>query len=208
MAFKYLISECYSRDMSMKTKSAKYAKMRRGEYQSVICPYGYQKSTNGRMEPDEEVSGIVRQTLRTQIHSALGVDTTKDKLDLQTVQEAEHGKKLRALQDSKRQLYEQYALGEIDLETYKSRKEELDAALVKEKNVHTAIAAQTKKAQSTYEAKVKRDEIIQEIAGADSLTNSLVDLLIKKVYVFPENRIEIEYVTQDFFVTAEMGKEA
>ena len=39
IAFKYLISEWYSRDMSMKTKSAKYAKMRRGEYQSVICPY-------------------------------------------------------------------------------------------------------------------------------------------------------------------------
>ena len=30
VAFKYLISECYSRDMSMKTRSAKYAKMRRG----------------------------------------------------------------------------------------------------------------------------------------------------------------------------------
>ena len=55
IAFKYLISECYSRDMSMKTKSAKYAKMRRGEYQSVICPYGYRKSADGRMEPDEDV---------------------------------------------------------------------------------------------------------------------------------------------------------
>ena len=40
VAFKYLINEAYSRDMSMKTRSAKYAKMRRGEYQSVICPYG------------------------------------------------------------------------------------------------------------------------------------------------------------------------
>lgn len=49
VAFKYLISECYSRDMSMKTKSAKYAKMRRGEYQSVICPYGYRKSADGRI---------------------------------------------------------------------------------------------------------------------------------------------------------------
>ncbi len=60
VAFKYLISECYSRDMSMKTKSAKYAKMRRGEYQSVICPYGYRKSADGRMEPDENVAGNVR----------------------------------------------------------------------------------------------------------------------------------------------------
>ncbi len=130
------------------------------------------------------------------------------KLNLQSVQEAEHEKKLLALQDSKRQLYEQYVLGEIDLETYKARKEEFDAALVKEKNIHTAIAAQTKKAQSVYEAKVKRDEIIQEIDKSDSLTKSLADLLIKKVYVFSGNRIEIEYATQDFFVTAEMGKEA
>ena len=30
----------------MKTKSAKYAKMSRGEYQSVICPYGYRKSAD------------------------------------------------------------------------------------------------------------------------------------------------------------------
>lgn len=147
-------------------------------------------------------------TLRVQLQSVLGVDTTKDKLNLQSVQEAEHEKKLRALQDSKRQLYEQYALGEIDLETYKARKEEFDAALVKEKNVHTAIATQTKKAQSDYEAKIKRDEIIREISDADSLTNSLIDLLIKKVHVFPGNRIEIEYVTQDFFVMAETGKEA
>ena len=44
VAFKYLISEYYSRDMSIKTKSAKYAKMQRGEYQSKVCPYGYRKS--------------------------------------------------------------------------------------------------------------------------------------------------------------------
>lgn len=148
--------------------------------------------------------------VNTRVLSALMVikKALTDVWNLQSVQEAEHEKKLRTLQDSKRQLYEQYALGEIDLETYKARKEEFDIALVKEKNVHTAIAAQMKKAQSDYDAKVKRDEIIQEITSANSLTNSLVNLLIKKVYVFPENRIEIEYVTQDFFVTAGIGKEA
>ena len=61
VAFKYLINEAYSRDMSMKTRSAKYAKMRRGEYQSVICPYGYQKGVNGIMEPNPETAPIVRQ---------------------------------------------------------------------------------------------------------------------------------------------------
>ncbi len=60
VAFKYLISEYYSRDMSTKTKSAKYAKMQRGEYQSKICPYGYRKSADGRMEPDEEAAAVVK----------------------------------------------------------------------------------------------------------------------------------------------------
>lgn len=60
VAFKYLINEYYSRDMSVKTKSAKYAKMRRGEYQSKICPYGYRKSADGRMEPDPEAAEVVR----------------------------------------------------------------------------------------------------------------------------------------------------
>lgn len=60
VAFKYLISEFYSRDLSVKYKSAKYVKMKAGEYQSVICPYGYRKSADGRMEPDEETAPNVR----------------------------------------------------------------------------------------------------------------------------------------------------
>ena len=60
VAFKYLISEYYSRDMSIKTKSAKYAKMQLGEYQSKVCPYGYRKSANGRMEPNPETAAVVQ----------------------------------------------------------------------------------------------------------------------------------------------------
>lgn len=60
VAFKYLVSEFYSRDLSIKYKSAKYVKFRRGEYQSKLCPYGYQKDANGRMEPNEETAPNVR----------------------------------------------------------------------------------------------------------------------------------------------------
>ncbi len=60
VAFKYLISEFYSRDLSVKYKSAKHVKFKRGEYQSKICPYGYQKSADGRMEPDPETAAHVR----------------------------------------------------------------------------------------------------------------------------------------------------
>lgn len=60
VAFKYLIAEFYSRDLSVKSKSAKMVKMKRGEYQSKICPYGYQKSADGRMEPDQETAPNIR----------------------------------------------------------------------------------------------------------------------------------------------------
>lgn len=60
VAFKYLINEQYSRDMSIKCKSAKYAKMRRGEYQSKECIFGYQKGSNGRLEPDPDQAPVVR----------------------------------------------------------------------------------------------------------------------------------------------------
>lgn len=377
VAFKYLINESYSRDLSMKVKSAKYAKMRRGEYQSVACPYGYRKSADGRMEPDGDTAEVVRQIfkwaaegdyiseiirklyalhtptpgeykaskgntnydisrthgiwdsstvlrilkderyigtyvmgkcavkeiggtrlrlkdesewfkipdhhpaivsrelfecakkatqrcssptnrqarnyllrgkvfcgccdhvmsrimkpdyfycriskvstdlpchdlqvraseleqavfqiIQTQVSAALGIDSSKDQLELQTVQQAEHEKKLLALQDSKRLLYEQYAFGEIDLDTYKARKAEYDAELVREKNVHAAITAQAKQAQSDYESKLKRQDVMREISSTDHLTDMLVEMLIKKVYVFPGDRIEIEYTTKDLF---------
>lgn len=378
VAFKYLISEFYSRDMSMKTRSSKYAKMRRGEYQSVICPYGYQKSADGRMEIDKAAAAVVEQifywaadgntaaeitrklyarnvptpgeyraakgkpihdvsrahgvwssstilrildderyigtyvigkrevneigssrshlkdesewfkipdhhapiiskdifekaksklrrfsqpnkkrhdyllkgkiycgccdhslsrigknpyyicrhsqvsenmpcyslkvkaaeleqtifdTLRAQLLPLLGVDSSKEKLDLKTIQEAEHEKKLRALHDGKRQLYEQYALGEIDLETYKTKKAEYDALLIQAQNVKASVAAQTKKAQIDYESAVRRQQINQEVSQASTLTPTLADALIKQVLVFPGNRIEIEYAVQDMFAS-------
>ena len=60
VAFKYLAAEFYSRDLSVKSMSAKMVKMKRGEYQSKICLYGYKKSSDGRMEPDEETAPVVR----------------------------------------------------------------------------------------------------------------------------------------------------
>jgi DNA invertase Pin-like site-specific DNA recombinase len=60
VAFKYLMHEYYSQDLSRKTKSSKYNKMKRGEYQSKVCLYGYQKGANGRMEIDENTADVIR----------------------------------------------------------------------------------------------------------------------------------------------------
>lgn len=154
-----------------------------------------------------DLEQVVFETIRAQMCPVLGIDSNKDKLDLQTVQQVEHEEKLRSIQDSKRHLYEQYALGEIDLETYRTRKAVYDTELVQAKNVHAVITAQTKQIKSDYEIKLKQQEIVQEVGNANMLTKALIDRLINKVYVFPGDRIEIEYATQDFLETKESEKE-
>ena len=73
VAFKYLVNELYSRDLSMKYKSSKYMKFKRGEYPSKICPYGYQRSADGRMELDPETAPNVRLIFEM---AAQGMNTT------------------------------------------------------------------------------------------------------------------------------------
>ncbi len=384
IAFKYLINECYSRDMSVKSKTAKLARMKRGEYQSAICPYGYQKGADGRMIPDEETADNVRRifewaadgfssdeivrklyelgiptpaehkaskgkkyhdisrtngvwcaatilnmladerytgtyivgkscvveigsthfrkkdrsewiiipdhhtpiiskelfdransnirrfkipnrqkrdyllrgkvfcgccdhamnlsngrkqevcavapkarqdaarqratggifkcrhsdkltdmpcnglsipkddlervvfdTISAQAKCVFGVGDLQAGADLNTALQEEHEKKIRLLQDDKRGLYEQFVLGELDAETYKAKKAELDVKLAYERNVSAAAAEQAKAERDEHEAKLRQKKIADELNAADTLTKSLVDLLIKRVYVFP-----------------------
>ena len=375
LAFKCLINECYSRDMSIKSKTAKLARMKRGEYQSKICPYGYQKGADGRLVPDEETAdnvcrifewaasgfnatqiaqklyemkiptpgevkvmrgskthdvsrvngvwcvstvlrilederytgmyvinkrhsveigsthvrlndesewikipdhheplvsrelferaksnihkfklpnkknhdfllrgkvycgccdhamylsngriykcrysealpvmtcyglkirkteleNIVFQTINAQAQCVFGVEDLKlDTISNSALQE-ELENKLRNLQDNKRKLYEQFVLGELDAETYKSKKAELDVQLAYERNACAAAAKQAKINRDEQENSKRKKKIADELNGADTLTKSLVDLLIKRVYVFPDNRIELEYLPRTFF---------
>ncbi len=94
------------------------------------------------------------------------------------------------------------------METYQVQKEKLDTALIKAKNVHAVITAQTKQIQCDYESRLKQREITQELGNANTLTQALIDRLIKRIYLFPGDRIEIEYVTQDFLGIGAPEKEA
>ena len=59
--------------------------------------------------------------------------------------------------------------------------------------------AQAEQTNAAEERRKNREKAIQEISSADKLTDTLSDLLIDKVYVFKENRLEITYKIQDIF---------
>lgn len=375
VAFKHLINECYSRDMSIKSKTAKLARMKRGEYQSVICPYGYKKGEDGKMTPDEETADNVRKifewaangitaggitrklyelgiptpaehkagkgknyydisrtngvwssstvlrildderytgmyvigkssvveigsthirrndeskwikipdhhkpivsrelfeqaksrirkfklpnkqpqdyplrgkvycgccdhamyisngrhykcrhsleikdmachnlsipikelekvvfdTINAQMKCAFSTGDIHSDAKRDTAMQEEHEKKICFLQDSKRELYEQFVLGELDAESYKAQKAELDVKLAYERNVSAVIASQVRSEQNSLEETERKKEIAAELNSADTLTRSLVDLLIKRIYILPDQRIEIEYLSRTFF---------
>ena len=378
VAFKYLISEYYSRDMSIKTKSAKYAKMQRGEYQSKICPYGYRKSADGRMEPDPEAAAVVQLifqlaaegnngtaiarelfrrdiptpgeykaargnhthdisrtrgiwspstvlrilederyigsyvigkravlevggtrsrmkdrdkwyiipdhhpaivekaifekvqasqlrfsqpnkkkrdyplkgkafcgccghalsrtmqktsyyycrhseadeesrchkmrvnavelekavfiTLKKQMEAAasLNPDGTV-RLEAAAPERSEYEQQIEELQDGKRLLYERYLLGEIDLDTYKAEKAACDELLLKTKNAYAVVLAQAKQKQEDQARHDNRQEAARAVFNSEGLTAELTDLLIDRVLVYPDNRIEIAYKIKDIF---------
>lgn len=112
---------------------------------------------------------------------------------------SEYEKQLETLKDQKQALFERYLLGQIELDTYKSEKAVYDAEILKVKNAYAAVTAQAKLKREEQARQSSRQEIVHSIAEADVLTFELTDLLIEKVYVFPDNRIEIVYKVHDLF---------
>lgn len=112
---------------------------------------------------------------------------------------SEYEKQLEALRDQKQSLFERYLLGQIELDTYKLEKAVYDAEILKVKNAYAAVTAQAKLKREEQARQSSRQEIVHSIVEADVLTSELTDLLIEKVYVFPDNRIEIVYKIHDLF---------
>jgi DNA invertase Pin-like site-specific DNA recombinase len=60
IAFKFLMHEYYSKDLSRKIKSAKHEKMRRGEAVNKNCAYGYKLNSKRQLEIDEAAADTVK----------------------------------------------------------------------------------------------------------------------------------------------------
>ena len=148
----------------------------------------------------EELEQVIFQTIKAQLEAVLSIrEDGSISLDTVVAERTEYEKQIEALEDSKQSLFEQYIMGEIDVETYKSEKAACDAPILKAKNAYAAITAQAKKKKEELNRQSSRTEAAKAITDAESLTPELVNLLIEKVYVSPGKRIEIAYKVQDLF---------
>ena len=147
-----------------------------------------------------ELEQAVFLTLKKQMEAAapLAPDGTL-RVDASVPERAEYEQQIETLQDGKRTLYERYLMGEIDLNTYKAEKAACDVLLLKTKNAYAAVLAQAKQKQDEQARQDSRKEASKAIFDADTLTTELAELLIDRVLVYPDKRIEIAYKIQDIF---------
>ena len=89
------------------------------------------------------------------------------------------------LLDCKQNLFEQYLMSEITLESYQAQKAIYDERLLLIKSAYAAVVAQAKKKQEELERRSSRQNAAKLLEDADELTTAMVSLLIEKVRVFP-----------------------
>ena len=102
--------------------------------------------------------------------------------------------------EQKRKLYEQLLLQEISIEDYKTQKAAVDRDLTQLKRLQSVVSAQTAQIQMDEKTKNARIELAREITETDSLTAKLADTLVDRVYVYPDNEIEIVWKMKDFCI--------
>jgi hypothetical protein len=152
-----------------------------------------------------ELSDMLIEIITKQAQVVLNIDQLRDvgKIDARLVRQAGHDKQIAALNDSKRRLYERLTLGELDIEAYKTEKAPLDAELARLGQVNAALVSEL--AEQAKDA--TRQKLAAQASAENGLTRALVDLLIDKVLVFPDNRLEIKWKVKDFFDTDDGGFE-
>jgi len=79
VAFKFMMHEYYSQDLSKKVKSAKRVLMRNGEHIVAGAVHGYRKNDNSKWEPDPEAADVIKRIFQMALEG-LSTSQIRDKL--------------------------------------------------------------------------------------------------------------------------------
>ena len=149
---------------------------------------------NGLSIRTDELEQIVFDSIRCQIEATLGTTAGADEIQPQAQQQIELEKQLQFIRLRKRELFERFVSGELDQDAYMTEKQSCDNELQQIQNTMRMIAARQQETQENMETEAIRHEVM----SAESLTQAIAEKVIKKVTVFHDHRIEIEYAVQDF----------
>lgn len=149
---------------------------------------------------EQELSDIIFQILRKQAEVIFALNEVTDTAPLEFTlkQQDLYAKQIADMKALKTRLYEQLMMKEISLDEYKQCKDNIDVKLTLITNSYNNTTQRNDQLLRSQEEKEKRLSVANKITDQKSLTKELVDLLIDKVSVFPNNQIEIAWKIKDF----------
>ena len=176
------------------------------------CSY----TRNDETEPcykSEITEGALNQAIfdiiSKQAESILNIDDVSkvDTAQIKTEQLADIEKQITACQKKKQLLYEQLLTEEITLDEYKRLKIELDTKAENYRIQYDKFRKSEERSQLETENRSKIIQTAKAVKKETALTQALADMLIEKVCVYPDNRLEIEWKIKDFCTenAAEIG---
>lgn len=118
--------------------------------------------------------------------------------ELQSAELSEYEKRITNLNSKKRQLYEDWLMQVIDKATYLERKAVLDEELNRLTRIKSSLAATVNQTKANQMKQNNARELAGTVVNSGSLTSTLAEALIEKVYVYPGNQVEIIWKTKDF----------
>ena len=153
---------------------------------------------------EAELEGMLYEVLAKQAQVILNIADLSNagRLDVQLAEQAEYDKQIENYLDQKRVLYEQFILKQITMEDYKVQKAAVDSELDRLRTIHSNLKVQTSQMEMDEKTKSARTELAREVVGAGGLTAGLADTLIDRVYVYPNNQVEIVWKIKDFCMEA------
>ena len=119
-------------------------------------------------------------------------------LDRTAAHLAEIENQIAACQDEKCRLYERLTLGEIGAETYKSEKASVEENIGRLDTALSKLVADNEKNLAVKAANDDLRKAAESASAEKTLTRPLVDALISKVYIYPGERVEIEWKVAGF----------
>lgn len=149
---------------------------------------------------EEELHAILFDVISRQAEIITNIDSLNgvDKIKIKSQQTIEIEKQITACQKSKQNLYEQLITKQITLEEYQRQKGICDADMRNYQTQYDRSSRQLEQAKADSTTHSQLVEIAKKVKTENTLTQSLSDMLIDKVFVYPDKRIEIVWKIKDF----------
>jgi len=142
-----------------------------------------------------ELEGVVMESFKRQAKAvkAAGCSVVEAQ-SLPSSAVADYEARIEKLQDEKQRLYESFMGDDISRDEYMAKKSSADSELERTRQILEAIFSQAKTETSNAEV----IEVAKKALRKRVLSKELVDTLVEKVLVFPDNKIEIVWRLSGF----------